>query len=247
MKQLILPFVICFTAIQFYGQINLCPVLPSPVVYQKGNGSITLPKELSIQQKTSKSGHRVSKLNLEQVNLLLKSSHDISIIEVDKYPFILLQKSLNVPRDFYSININEQIIISYSNERSLFYAFQSLIQLIQTKDDINFIDKAFLQDYPKFEWRGLHLDVSRHFFTVNEVKKYIDLMARYKFNTFHWHLTDDQGWRIEIKAFPKLTSIGSWRDSTIENHYNSSPRTYDSQRYGGFYSQEDIKQIVSYA
>ena len=247
MKQVVLLFVFCFIAVQFYGQINLCPVLPSPVVYQKGNGSISIPKEIAIQQKINKSGNRISRLDLEQINLLLKSSHDISIIEVDKHPFILLQKSLNVPKDFYSINIHEHIIISYSNERALFYAFQSLIQLIQTKNDINFIDKAFLQDYPKFEWRGLHLDVSRHFFTVNEVKKYIDLMARYKFNTFHWHLTDDQGWRIEIKAFPRLTSIGAWRDSTIENHYNSSPRTYDSKRYGGFYSQEDIKQIVSYA
>ena len=246
MKHNIILIFFCFYALTFYCQINICPVLPSPVVYKKGNGSIMIPKEISIYQK-NKSDFPVSKLELEQINLLLKNSHEISLKEVDKNPLIVLQKSLNVPRDFYSININEHIIISYSNERSLFYAFQSLNQLIQTKDDINFIDKAFLQDYPKFEWRGLHLDVSRHFFTVNEVKKYIDLMARYKFNTFHWHLTDDQGWRIEIKAFPKLTSIGAWRDSTIKNHFSTSPRTFDSKPYGGFYTQDEIKEVVSYA
>ena len=121
------------------------------------------------------------------------------------------------------------------------------MQLIQTEDDIKYISKAFVQDYPKFQWRGLHLDVSRHFFTVNEVKRYLDLMAMYKFNTFHWHLTDDQGWRIEIKKYPELTKIGGWRDSTLQNHYNSMPRTYDKTKYGGFYTQEEIKDIVSYA
>jgi hexosaminidase len=91
------------------------------------------------------------------------------------------------------------------------------------------------------------LDVSRHFFTVDEVKKFIDIMSMYKFNTFHWHLTDDQGWRIEIKQFPKLTEIGAWRDSTVDNHYSTKPRTYTKERYGGFYTQEQIKEIVAYA
>ncbi len=200
MKHNIILIFFCFYALTFYCQINICPVLPSPVVYKKGNGSIMIPKEISIYQK-NKSDFPVSKLELEQINLLLKNSHEISLKEVDKNPLIVLQKSVNVPKDFYSINIHEHIIISFNNKRALFYAFQSLNQLIQNQNGNKFIHKAFLQDYPKFKWRGLHLDVSRHFFTVDEVKKYIDLMARYKFNTFHWHLTDDQDGESKSKPF----------------------------------------------
>jgi hexosaminidase len=118
---------------------------------------------------------------------------------------------------------------------------------MQKQDGGYNVKKSFVADQPRYEWRGLHLDVSRHFFTVDEVKRYIDLMAFYKFNTFHWRLTDDQGWRIEIKKYPKLTEIGAWRDSTLNQHYNTSPRTYDHARYGGFYTQEQIKEVVKYA
>ncbi|MFM7664329.1 MAG: beta-N-acetylhexosaminidase [Bacteroidota bacterium] len=106
---------------------------------------------------------------------------------------------------------------------------------------------CFVKDFPTFSWRGLHLDVARHFFTVEEVKKYLDLMSMYKFNVFHWHLTDDQGWRMEIKQYPKLTSIGAWRDSTVENHYATFPRTWSTEHYGGFYTQEQIREVVAYA
>jgi hexosaminidase len=104
-----------------------------------------------------------------------------------------------------------------------------------------------LVDYPAFNWRGLHLDVSRHFFTVDEVKRYIDLMALYKFNMFHWHLTDDQGWRIEIKKYPKLTETGAFRDSTMIGHYSDQPRTFETETYGGFYTQDQIREVVQYA
>jgi hexosaminidase len=89
--------------------------------------------------------------------------------------------------------------------------------------------------------------VSRHFFTPDEVKRFIDLMAFYKFNTLHWHLTDDQGWRIEIKKYPLLTEVGAWRDSTVNDHYTTLPRTYQKERYGGFYTQEQVKEIIAYA
>jgi hexosaminidase len=93
----------------------------------------------------------------------------------------------------------------------------------------------------------LHLDVSRHFFSVDEVKRFIDLMALYKFNTFHWHLTDDQGWRIEIKKYPKLTEIGAFRDSTVIGHYSDRPRKYDVTQYGGYYTQDEVREVVAYA
>ena len=144
--------------------------------------------------------------------------------------FIRLRKLKNVPKDFYSISVSDYIFISYSNDKSLYYAMQSLAQLIKTEDEIKYIPKAFVQDYPKFQWRGLHLDVSRHFFSVEEIKKYLDLMAIYKFNTYQWHLTDDQGWRIEIQAYPKLTKTGAFRDSTLSGHYTQNPRQYDKTR-----------------
>ncbi len=161
---------------------------------------------------------------------------------------IRLQHIENSFNDHYELTIDKDILISYTSDRSCFYALNTLLQLISPQADGTLeIPKCRISDHPDFEWRGLHLDVARHFFTVEEVKRYIDLMAYYKFNTFHWHLTDDQGWRIEIKKYPELTQTGGWRDSTLENHYTTSPRTYDHQRYGGFYTQEEIREVVKYA
>lgn len=100
-------------------------------------------------------------------------------------------------------------------------------------------------DGPRFEWRGMHLDVSRHFFNITFIKKYLDLMAMYKMNSFHWHLTDDQGWRIEIKKYPLLTKVGGWRSGTVLGI--KSKDDVDTSRYGGFYTQEEIKEVVKYA
>lgn len=244
--------VICFLFLtifcgSLFSQLSKCPILPSPVVYNKTEGTLYLPHQLSIQKLPEEHKGYLSPTSRKQLDLLLNTFHNLSTTDTLGRPFIRFQKLKNVPKDFYSIAVNDQLIISYANDKALYYAFQSLVQLIETEDDIKYISKAFIQDYPKFEWRGLHLDVSRHFFSPEEVKKYIDLMALYKFNTFHWHLTDDQGWRIEIKRYPKLTEIGAYRDSTIKNHYNSFPRKYDQIRYGGFYTQEEIKDIVRYA
>jgi hexosaminidase len=107
------------------------------------------------------------------------------------------------------------------------------------------LDNLMMDDIPKFQWRGMHLDVSRHFFSKEFIKKYIDYLAMYKMNTFHWHLTDDQGWRIEIKKYPKLTEVGAWRNGSMTGHYTD--QTFDDIRYGGFYTQEEIKEIVAYA
>lgn len=103
--------------------------------------------------------------------------------------------------------------------------------------------KVFEQ--PRFEYRGMHLDVVRHFFSVEFIKHYLDLMAMYKMNRFHWHLTGDQGWRIQIKQYPKLTKVGAWRDSTLIGSYESG--RYVNKRYGGFYTQEEIKEVIEYA
>ena len=106
---------------------------------------------------------------------------------------------------------------------------------------------CLITDAPRFQYRGLHLDVSRHFFPVEFVKRYIDLLAIHKLNTFHWHLTDDQGWRIEIKKYPKLQTIGACRKETLEGHYTDRPVKYDGKKYCGYYTQEEVKDVVEYA
>ena len=109
------------------------------------------------------------------------------------------------------------------------------------------IPAVLIEDVPCFRWRGQHLDVSRHFFSVQEVCRFIDILALHRLNICHLHLTDDQGWRIEIKKYPRLTEIGSIRESTLIGHLNDRPRQYENIPYGGFYTQEDIQTIVSFA
>jgi hexosaminidase len=146
----------------------------------------------------------------------------------------------------YNINIDSNHITINGKEKGLFYGLQTLFQLVNQYDKqlpaINIIDE------PRYTYRGLHLDVSRHFYPVSFIKEYLDLMATYKLNNFHWHLTDDQGWRIEIKKYPKLTQIGGFRAQTlIGNYHDRMPQWFDGVPYGGYYTQEEIKEIVAYA
>lgn len=158
----------------------------------------------------------------------------------------------NYHLDITSTRIN---ILAEENSSGTFYALQSLIQLLTTHQANNQLKKntvnsitipcVYIKDHPRYQWRGMHLDVCRHFFPVSFIKKYIDILAMYKLNTFHWHLTEDQGWRIEIKKYPKLTETGAWRNGTMVGKYSN--KKYDTIRYGGFYTQEEIKQVVAYA
>jgi hexosaminidase len=148
----------------------------------------------------------------------------------------------------YQININENQIELKGKERGLFYAMQSLSQMYLRYKSDQKIPQAIIKDEPRYVHRGMHLDVVRHFFSIAYIKKYIDLMAFYKLNNFHWHLTDDQGWRLEIKKYPKLTSIGAYRAQTlIGNYHDRRPQWFDGVPYGTFYTQEEAKEIVAYA
>ncbi|MBM3452406.1 MAG: beta-N-acetylhexosaminidase [Bacteroidetes bacterium] len=220
---------------------QICPIIPSPATYKEFNESLLIEKTVIVDSTG------LSENLKNQLKEIAFSYHKMEIKFSSNESQLKFKKLVNVIENSYSINVSNDITISYSSDASCFYAFHSFMQLINSDSEGYSLKKCFVKDYPKFQWRGLHLDVSRHFFTVEEVKRYIDLMSMYKFNTFHWHLTDDQGWRIEIKQFPKLTEIGAWRDSTVENHYTTKPRTYKKERYGGFYTQEQIKEVVAYA
>lgn len=150
------------------------------------------------------------------------------------------------PKEGYKIVITKKDITLMGNERGLFYAFQTLIQLLPVSPSAEIkIPCCTITDYPRFAYRGMHLDVSRHFFPVSFIKRYIDYLALHKFNAFHWHLTDDQGWRIEIKKYPRLTTVGGWRNGTIIGRYPGKGN--DGLRYGGYYTREEIKEVVEYA
>lgn len=151
----------------------------------------------------------------------------------------------------------ETVLMEAAEPAGLFYACQTIRQLLpeaiyqtrQVRDAVWTIPCVRITDTPRFSWRGMHLDVCRHFMPKEFVKKYIDLLALHKMNVFHWHLTDDQGWRIEIKKYPRLTEVGAWRKESIIGHARGdrSQWTFDKTPHGGFYTQDDVREIVAYA
>jgi hexosaminidase len=166
------------------------------------------------------------------------STHNVIILELDK--------SL-AHNEGYVLNVNShKITIKGKDENGIFYGIETIRKSIPaqaTGNDIN-MPEVTITDYPRFAYRGMLLDCGRHFFSAKYIKDYIDMLALHNMNYFHWHLTEDQGWRIEIKKYPKLTQIGAWRKETVIGHNSGK---YDGKPYGGYYTQDQIKDIVAYA
>lgn len=166
---------------------------------------------------------------------------------------IIFLKDTSLEPEHYSINISSKAaIIKAGDLNGFIYAIETMKQLLPTEiygnvfnEDVRWnLPCCIIEDGPRFGYRGMHLDCSRHFWTLDEIKKYLDVMAIYKLNRFHWHLTDDQGWRIEIKRYPLLSQIACYRNGTMTGRDFSSN---DHIRYGGFYSQDEIREVVEYA
>ena len=150
-----------------------------------------------------------------------------------------------IPAEGYRIDISaRRAQLSAGDDAGLFYGLQTLLQLADERGNLPCVS---IEDHPRYRYRGLHLDVCRHFFPVRFIKHYLDWMASCKLNTFHWHLTDDQGWRIEIKRYPRLTEIGGYRTRTQIGGFHEDPITYEQGRYGGYYTQDEIREVVAYA
>lgn len=158
-------------------------------------------------------------------------------------------------KEEYNLDVTQRkVVVKSSDLNGAVYAIETIKQLLPVEiyknspaENVSWtIPCVKIHDKPRFAYRGLHMDPSRHFFEVDEVKRYIDIIVLHKMNTLHWHLTDDQGWRIEIKKYPKLTEIGAYRDKTLIGHLNDD-KGYDYTRYGGFYTQDDIREVVEYA
>jgi len=224
-------------------------ILPAPVFQENSNGIFELNQNTVLN---ASSDFQVSadflKGFLNKAAIDLNNGNSITnVIEFQKDESITNHEG-------YTLKITpEKISITAATDAGAFYAVQSLRQLITPamERENNFISipipTLMIKDKPRFSYRGMHLDVSRHMFDVAFIKKYIDAMAMLKMNNFHWHLTDDQGWRIEIKKYPKLQEISAYRDSTLIGHYNDQPQQYDTNKYGGFYSQKEILDVIAFA
>ncbi len=237
-------------------------IIPAPVSYENTDEMFMLDNSVSVDIRTSNA--EVGRMVEQFVQMMERSGTKLDFKAVEtpnqqnKAIILSLNKTPNTQlgNEGYNLEVkNESVEISANQPAGIFNGIQTLRQLLpadfERKDmpmGIGMLMGCKITDYPRFGWRGLMLDVSRHFFTKEEVKEYIDMMARYKFNKLHWHLTDDNGWRIEIKALPKLTEVGAWRVERF-GHFGErkDPQPNEPTTYGGFYTHDDIKEIVQYA
>ena len=255
MKHLLL-FVLFFALTKVYGQDPAIHIIPQPVEIQQSAGSFMFTKTTTIGF-NGKDSRKAAEMFADKLNIAagisLKAREDKGAevqFNINKVPVEKIGKE-----GYTLVSAPAGVVISANEAAGLFYGMQTLLQLlpkeIESKTAVNIpwtIPAVKITDYPRFGWRGIMLDVSRNFFSKEEVKKYIDEIAQFKFNTFHWHLTDDNGWRIEIKSLPKLTEVGAWRVPRFGQFgQRAVPKPGEAATVGGFYTQADIKEIVQYA
>ena len=247
---------LCVSMLLFTGLVNAqdndpnMGIIPAPVSLKKSAGEFVLSQETSLLADSVTNKAVVFLHDYLQNKAMLKVMLKPNTGAGAANSIILTSKGAdNLPVGGYNLTITPQQVTITGKGAGLFYGIQSLIQLIPAdKGAVAKLPCLQIDDYPRFGYRGLMLDVGRHFFSVEFVKKYIDLMAAYKLNNFHWHLTDDQGWRIEIKKYPKLTQVSSQRAQTvIGNYHDRTPQQFDNTPYGGYYTQDQIRDVVKYA
>ncbi|SDC27514.1 beta-N-acetylhexosaminidase [Pedobacter soli] len=222
-------------------------IIPAPVSITKNAGTFILDKTAVLVHNDA-DGQKMGDL----LNAFIVSKGGFALREVKTAPagqkaIVLTSAGADkLPNEGYNINISAKQITVVGKGAGLFYAVESLMQMMpdKTGDKIT-LPLVSIKDYPRFSYRGAMLDVCRHFFPVSFIKKYIDQLAYYKINTFHWHLTDDQGWRMEIKKYPKLTEVGSSRNGSIIGNYPGNGNYLTPVK--GFYTQEEAKEVVRYA
>ena len=228
-----------------FAQNNMA-ILPKPqnIIVGKGNFYITAKTLIQTNEYSFEANYLKEALQIQTgLNLKIASKTNSQAIQL----VIDEPKTENFNKEQYEIVVSDsKIIISAPTKHGLFYGIQTLLQMVpfEKKNEI-VIPSMKISDAPKYAWRGMHLDVCRHYFPISFIKKYIDYLAHYKMNIFHWHLTEDQGWRIEIKKYPKLTEVGAWRNGSMIGRYDD--QKFDTIKYGGFYTQEEIKEVVAYA
>ncbi len=225
-------------------------IIPAPVSVKKLAGEFVLSQQTTLLADTPSNKAVVFLSDYLQNKAMLRVQPKQNTGTSAANSIVLTSAGADgLPADGYRLTVTPQQVTIAGKGAGLFYGVQTLLQLIpQDRGAVIKLPCVQIEDYPRFGYRGLMLDVCRHFFPVEFIKKYIDVMAAYKLNNFHWHLTDDQGWRIEIKKYPKLTQIGSQRAQTvIGNYHDRTPQQFDNTPYGGFYTQDQIREVVKYA
>jgi hexosaminidase len=260
MKKII--FLLALVAVASHTYAQDVAIIPEPVSKEMRQGSFALKNNFSIGVPVGNpDAKRIAEYLSRKISVATGFSSTIENVKKESsIRFrVLGAKSQNVEigKEGYLLTVYADSVSIVANEApGLFYGTQTFLQLlpkeIESKKLISNVSWSVsciqVKDYPRFGWRGMMLDVSRHFFTKEQVKGFIDEMVRYKFNRLHWHLTDDEGWRIEIKSLPKLTQVGAWRAERVGSWAEFTPPTPDEPRtYGGFYTQDDIREVVQYA
>ena len=246
-------------ACQVFSQSNTVSIIPQPVSVKMSNGVFTLPKNVIIEAGSQPQLQQTIAFLKQRLSAATGSTITVTNPATSPTVSLILNRTTDaaIGEEGYRLSVTpKKITISANEPAGIFYGVQSLIQLFppaiesstpvaNTKWEAPTVE---IMDYPRFGWRGLMFDVSRHFFTKEEVKQFIDQMVRYKFNVLHWHLADDEGWRIQIKAFPKLTEVGAWNVKKV-GYFGTfaAPAADEPRNYGGFYTQDDIKEVVQYA
>lgn len=227
-------------------------IIPQPVSLQINQGSFDIDNSVTIKFNATNKGLKSA---ADFFSAAIKNISGITLLRnntAKKNIEFKIAKTLDIGDEGYLLNATPSAVTVVANTKEgIIYGIQSLLQTlpaIRTNTALQ-VPCMSITDYPRFKYRGMHLDVSRHFFGPEVIKEYIDLIAAYKMNTFHWHLVDDQGWRIEIKKYPKLTSVGAWRVDQTDKVWGSrlQAKPGEDATYGGYYTQEQIKEIVKYA
>jgi hexosaminidase len=230
-------------------------IIPQPVRLTPGTGSFALTADTKIYVGPKNDELRRIGQSLSQ-EIARATGVQVPVVQAapGKQRASAIYLKLTAPADTlgaegYTLSVQPaQVVLAANQPQGLYLGTQTIRQLLPAQRTTGASLPALeVVDKPRYSWRGMHLDVSRHFFPTEFVKQYIDYLALHKMNTFHWHLTDDQGWRIEIKKYPKLTTLGGFREGTLIGHYGAKVPEYDNVRYGGFYTQEQIKEVVKYA
>ena len=252
----------CVFSATIAAQTNTYNIIPKPAKLKPQQGQFVFSDETRIVAPVSSDPDMYNavftlfeRLLLNGVKVEITDNSDGSIKADKNMVYCRLAPSIT-NREAYKMKIaKDRIEIEAGAPAGIFYAMQTIRQLLPPEINRGSLNRdmtwavpcVVIEDEPRYPYRGLLLDVCRHFSSVTAVKHYIDLLAFHKINRFHWHLTDDQGWRIEIKKYPKLTEVGAWRDRTLIGHHETADRKYKQERYGGFYTQAQIKEVVAYA
>lgn len=259
-KTILLISMFVFTLLIFAQQAERkISIIPEPVSMVKKGGHFVFPDQVVVSISQAEKSNYLK--NLVEERFSTAPGKRVVFVNSDNNADIVLLlnpiENNQIGDEGYTLQVtSDKVTIHANKSEGLIYGLQTLFQLLppqiesnKKEDNVSWqVPQIEIVDYPRVGWRGLMLDVSRHFFTVDEVKKYIDNMVKYKFNMFHWHLTDDEGWRIEIKSLPKLTEVGAWRTEQIGWFGDFEQPDKDAPKnYGGFYTQDEIRDVINYA